>query len=373
MTVDIEPKAESQAHGLRAVAGRVELVEGKLDSISEALRVLMSRSEPKASESSKAQVGGGKASEKGMQGAPSKGADSAAKDQAIRSFFEEESESGSASPSEGGRDSLMLEKDLPALEGGHNDPYPDHLESLCEERSKAAYRNRWSMPEAFASSPLPTPLDPKVHRVDSIKGDRSKSELKELHSANAWLERALNQTARVCLADKLSKTQAQGYLKQLLVKIGAAHDITARRAGFLINQDQCGKHAARVMRDASGRARRPFSSHAEEQVLPLMRDEFLRAEIKALAAKKSGVSWAGSDDLLLKEESKGSRVSDQDRAKRNKERKLRRREREKSRKPYSDRGSKEGKTQGKGQEERATPAGANSTKKGKAPDASKKE
>ena len=181
---------------------------------------------------------------------------------------------------------------------------------------------------------MPVPFDPKDHVIDGVKGERNRSELKEIYPANAWLENLLNHNARACSESSLSKGQLINYASELQAKLGAVYDISARRAGFLINQDKCGKHAARAIRDASDRTRKRFSSTAEERALPLIRGELLKAEIRSLAFNR-----AGSKPTRVVGENYGSpgvdRISDADkkaRAEKNRAKRQRRKERERAEK-----------------------------------------
>ena len=85
------------------------------------------------------------------------------------------------------------------------------MDELYEERAKIARRNNCPMPEAFVGSPLPVPFEPKDRVIDAIKGERSKSELRELRPVSAWLEQILNDNARVCLAENLNGKQPHSY------------------------------------------------------------------------------------------------------------------------------------------------------------------
>lgn len=249
--------------GQGEIEARIGKAEGSLGSINQTLRALLEQTKPSPPASAKEKEGSGVA-------------DAKKQDAEAQELLEETGE-------EGAQEDQISESDLPDLEGEHNDPFPEHLESLCEERSKAAHRNRWSAPEIFAASPLPIPFDPKDHRIDLLKGERSKHELKELCNANAWLEMLISKTARVALAEDLSKSQLRSCAKELRIQIGAICDASMRRAGCLLNQESRGRRAARVICEASSRARAQLSSCAEEQALPIIRGELLRADIKALA------------------------------------------------------------------------------------------
>ena len=155
---------------------------------------------------------------------------------------------------------------LPSLGDRCNDPCPDRIKELVEEHSQIAHRGHWPAPQTFSSCPAPAPFDPKDHRADTIEGERNRSELKGLRPVSAWLERFLNRACQVRLVKNLSKKQLTSYIDELRASIGAVHEIATRRPGFLPNQDQCRRHAARVVHNSSDRARKQFSTRAEERV-----------------------------------------------------------------------------------------------------------
>lgn len=141
----------------------------------------------------------------------------------------------------------------------------------------------------------------------------------------------MSKTARVGLAEGLSVKQLHNCIKEIHMQIGAICDISTRRAGYLLNQESRGKHAARVICEASDRARAQFSSHAEKQALPVMRVELLRADIKALAAKKRGKPASRIDSLSADEGKAASEESSasKSKAEKSRERRIRKKEGEK--------------------------------------------
>ena len=71
----------------------------------------------------------------------------------------------SAEGSDSVSESHISEQDLPSLSEYYNDPYPERLEKLLEEYSRAVHRNQWPVPEAFVNSPLPVPFEPNDQRI----------------------------------------------------------------------------------------------------------------------------------------------------------------------------------------------------------------
>ena len=265
----------SQGADQARIVDRVERVEDSLNAISQTLKNLLESSKRAEKERNSANcVDSGTADRE------------ASEDSAIERLLNEGVKESVLKAEE--EDRIVL-SDLPSIENRRNNQFPEHLDELYEERAKLARRNNWPTPEAFAGSPLPVPFEPKDRAIDAIKDERNKSELKELCPVNAWLEQILNNDARVRLAKTLNSRQLHGRMQELQVRLGALHDIITRRAGFLVNQDRCGERAARAMRDASDRTRKHCASLAEERVAPIIRSEFLKAEVKSLARSKSGL------------------------------------------------------------------------------------
>lgn len=98
------------SNGPREIEARIGKAEGSLRSINQALRALLEQIKPSHPSDTKKEEKSGRA-------------DAKKQDAEAQELLEEEAQ-----------EDQILESDLPNLEGERNDPYPEHLERLCEDR-----------------------------------------------------------------------------------------------------------------------------------------------------------------------------------------------------------------------------------------------
>ena len=124
----------------------------------------------------------------------------------------------------------------------------------------------------------------------------------------------------------MSKKQLSSYADELCVSVRAICDIETRHAGFLLNQDQCGRRAAGVIHSSLDRTREQFSTPTEERVFSHAQSELLKSDVKLLASRKSDLPGGGLSFPPL--DTKTTETEDFDTEKRERDRERKRRQRE---------------------------------------------
>lgn len=216
------------------------------------------------------------------------------------------------------------------MDQARDDPLPGHVEELVKECSATKARRRWPAPEPFLDSSAPIPFEVSNRLIDNIKGDRSRREALEACPVAAWLEDFLSASARACAAEDLSRRKLQPFIRETQPRICAICDIAAGRLSHLMQQDNHGRSAAGMMHKCSDRARHQLTTSAEQRIAPLLRAEKLKADLRKAARPGRGSSWApaGSRQKPSASGSSGEEQGgvDEARRKRDRDRRLRRKE-----------------------------------------------